>query len=76
MFPRVTRAAGGYRWVMKVVSTFSGQIEGDGEMWRLLSYYDGELRTVSTHPSRDDAEAALLEMNESANRLDERTLQP
>lgn len=60
----------------RVVSTFNAQVEPDGEMWRLLSYYDGELRTVSTHPSRDDAEAALLEMNESANRHDERVLQP
>lgn len=61
---------------MKVVSTFSGQIESDGEMWRLLSYYDGELRTVSTHSSRDHAERALLEMNESANRPDDHVLQP
>jgi hypothetical protein len=60
----------------RVVSTFGGQIEADGEMWRLLSYYDGELRTVSSHPSREAAEAALSEMNESANRHDERKLQP
>ena len=58
-----------------MVNAFQTRLEADGASWRVLALYDGEWRTVSTHPSREMAVAASLDLNESANR-DPGDLQP
>ena len=57
------------------VDAFHTKVQANGDSWLVMSFFDGEWRTVSRHPTPESAYDASRQLNSSANR-DPKDLQP